>query len=217
MWEGNNQPRTSQQNPVLREITPGKGSRTGILNILCNVECSGGVLVILYKCNTGVRVLEPTVWPWGNESKHKGFRACNGPYPAPPGSGSITPALPCLAPAWEHTAAGIPPAPSIHEKPPHSQLQLKGMRQLRFCGQLRCAGDCSTILPLIPSPVPVSITGESWMLHRYSVGPLLLRKGLEGVNGGRRLGRSGFMSLFAELLQASGKHSVWKRSCQSKQ
>lgn len=54
MWEGNNQPRTSQQNPVLREITPGKGSRTGILNILCNTESSGGVLVALYKCSAGV-------------------------------------------------------------------------------------------------------------------------------------------------------------------
>lgn len=48
MWEGNNQPRTSQQNPVLREITPGKGSRTGILNILCNTESSGGGSWLLF-------------------------------------------------------------------------------------------------------------------------------------------------------------------------
>lgn len=55
------------------------------------------------------------------------------------------------------------------------------------------------------------------MLHRYSVGPFLVEKELEGVNGGRRHGRSGLMSLFVELLQASGKLSVWKRFCQSKQ
>lgn len=49
-----------------------------------------------------------------NERKHKDFRVvvrpCHGPCPDSPGSESITPTLPCLAPAWEDTAAGAPPA-----------------------------------------------------------------------------------------------------------
>lgn len=97
------------------------------------------------------------------------------------------------------------------------QLQLKGIRRRRVRGQIRCAGDCTIIPPLIPSLVPVSIIGESWRLHRYCAGPFLLEKGLEGVNEGRRPRRSRLMSLFTELLQASRKHSVWKRFCQSKQ
>lgn len=166
MWEGNNQPRTSQQNPVLREITPGKRSRTGILNILCNTESSGGVLVALYKCSAGVKCWSQLCGPGANERKHKDFRAvlgtCDGPCPDSPGSGSVTPALPCLAPAWEHTAAGAPPAPQpTGNLLTLTQLLLKGKRQLRFCGQLKCAGDGTIIPPLIPSLVPVSITGES--------------------------------------------------------
>lgn len=68
-------------------------------------------------------------------------------------------------------------------------------------------------------PIPCTCVNNwgEWMPYRCSVGPFLLEKGLEGVNGGRRLGRNGLMPLFFELLQASGKHSAWKRFCQSKQ